>query len=144
MTRTCDYRSESTESVPGAVTISHHLKILVDAGIFTRDKRGVWAYYALVLSAMDALAAVLSTTDSTRSRAISVPLTTVKHGTGRPPSGKQVRRSDGITACFVQIPKLIVRVRFSSPAPGASLQVSAGFLGAAGSSPSAVVDLPCH
>ena len=42
-------------------TISHHLKILVDAGIFTRDKRGVWAYYALVPSAMDALAVVLST-----------------------------------------------------------------------------------
>lgn len=41
-------------------TISHHLKILVDAGIFTRDKRGVWAYYALVPSAMDALSAVLS------------------------------------------------------------------------------------
>jgi len=44
-------------------TISHHLKILVDAGIFTRDKRGVWAYYALVPSAMDALSAVLSTRD---------------------------------------------------------------------------------
>src|SRR5262245_49330243 len=29
-------------------TVSHHLKILVDAGIFTRDKRGKWAYYALV------------------------------------------------------------------------------------------------
>jgi len=43
-------------------TISHHLKILVDAGIFTRDKR-VWAYYALVPSAMDALSAVLSTRD---------------------------------------------------------------------------------
>jgi ArsR family transcriptional regulator, arsenate/arsenite/antimonite-responsive transcriptional repressor len=42
-------------------TISHHLKILVDAGIFTRDKRGVWAYYAVVPSALDALAAVLST-----------------------------------------------------------------------------------
>jgi ArsR family transcriptional regulator len=42
-------------------TISHHLKILVDAGIFSRDKRGVWAYYALVPSAMDALSAVLST-----------------------------------------------------------------------------------
>jgi ArsR family transcriptional regulator, arsenate/arsenite/antimonite-responsive transcriptional repressor len=40
-------------------TISHHLKILVDAGIFTRDKRGVWAYYALVPAALDALAAVL-------------------------------------------------------------------------------------
>ena len=42
-------------------TISHHLKILVDAGIFTRDKRGVWAYYALIPSAIDALSAVLST-----------------------------------------------------------------------------------
>jgi|SRR5215467_2388285 len=42
-------------------TISHHLKILVDAGIFTRDKRGVWAYYALDPSALDALATVLST-----------------------------------------------------------------------------------
>lgn len=29
-------------------TISGHLKILVHAGIFTCDKRGVWAYYALV------------------------------------------------------------------------------------------------
>jgi len=42
-------------------TISHHLKVLVEAGIFTRDKRGVWAYYALVPAAMDALSAVLST-----------------------------------------------------------------------------------
>ena len=42
-------------------TISHHLKILVDAGIFARDKRGVWAYYALVRSALDALSAVLHT-----------------------------------------------------------------------------------
>ena len=42
-------------------TISHHLKILVDAGVFTRDKRGVWAYYALVPSALDALSAVLHT-----------------------------------------------------------------------------------
>lgn len=42
-------------------TVSHHLKILVEAGIFTREKRGVWAYYALVPAAMNALAAVLST-----------------------------------------------------------------------------------
>jgi ArsR family transcriptional regulator, arsenate/arsenite/antimonite-responsive transcriptional repressor len=41
-------------------TISHHLKVLVDAGVFTRDKRGVWAYYALVPSVLDALSAVLS------------------------------------------------------------------------------------
>lgn len=43
-------------------TISHHLKILVDAGLLSRDKRGVWAYYALVPGALDALAGVLSTT----------------------------------------------------------------------------------
>ena len=42
-------------------TISHHLKILVEAGIFTRDQRGVWAYYSLVPAAIDALSAVLST-----------------------------------------------------------------------------------
>ncbi len=41
-------------------TVSHHLKILVDAGIFTRDKRSVWAYYALVPAALDAVSAVLS------------------------------------------------------------------------------------
>ena len=45
-------------------TVSHHLKILVDAGIFTRDKRGVWAYYALVPGALDALAAVFTGTTS--------------------------------------------------------------------------------
>jgi ArsR family transcriptional regulator len=41
-------------------TISHHLKILVDAGIFTRDKRGVWAYYALAPGVLEAVAAALS------------------------------------------------------------------------------------
>ena len=43
-------------------TVSHHLKVLVDAGLLTREKRGVWAYYALVPGALDALAGVLSTT----------------------------------------------------------------------------------
>ena len=42
-------------------TVSHHLKVLVDAGLMTRDKRGVWAYYALVPGALADLARVLST-----------------------------------------------------------------------------------
>jgi ArsR family transcriptional regulator, arsenate/arsenite/antimonite-responsive transcriptional repressor len=42
-------------------SISHHLKILVEAGILTRDKRGVRACYALVPAALDALPAVLHT-----------------------------------------------------------------------------------
>ena len=43
-------------------TVSHHLKILVDAGIFSRDKRGVWAYYALRPAALRALADILQPT----------------------------------------------------------------------------------
>lgn len=41
-------------------TVSHHLKVLVDAGLLNRDKRGVWAYFALVPGALDSLAAVLT------------------------------------------------------------------------------------
>ncbi len=37
-------------------TVSHHLKVLVDAGILTRDKRGTWAYYRLVPGALGTLA----------------------------------------------------------------------------------------
>lgn len=40
--------------------ISYHLKLLVDAGIFTRDKRGVWSYYTLQPAAFNAIAAVLA------------------------------------------------------------------------------------
>lgn len=44
----------------GQPTVSHHLKILVAAGLLNREKRGVWAYYSLVPGAMDALAASLA------------------------------------------------------------------------------------
>ena len=37
-------------------TVSHHLKQLVDAGLITRDQRGRWSYYRVVLPALDALA----------------------------------------------------------------------------------------
>ncbi|MCU1613159.1 MAG: transcriptional regulator, ArsR family [Frankiales bacterium] len=43
-------------------TVSHHLKVLVDAGLLSREKRGVWAYFGLVPGALDAVANVLSTT----------------------------------------------------------------------------------
>lgn len=42
-------------------TVSHHLKILVEGGLVSRDKRGVWVYYSLVPAALDSLSAVLST-----------------------------------------------------------------------------------
>jgi ArsR family transcriptional regulator, arsenate/arsenite/antimonite-responsive transcriptional repressor len=40
-------------------TVSHHLKVLMDAGFLTRSKRGTWAYYALVPGELDSLAALL-------------------------------------------------------------------------------------
>lgn len=39
-------------------TVSHHLKVLVDAGLLTRDKRGTWAWYAVVPGRLEELAAV--------------------------------------------------------------------------------------
>lgn len=42
-------------------TVSHHLKILVEAGIFSREKRGTWAYYELVPGALDSIANRIAT-----------------------------------------------------------------------------------
>lgn len=47
-------------------TVSHHFKVLVDAGLLIREKRGVWAYYSLVPGALDALAGLLTTTTGVR------------------------------------------------------------------------------
>ena len=33
-------------------TVSHHLKVLTEAGFVTREKRGVWAYYTLQPAAL--------------------------------------------------------------------------------------------
>ncbi|RBY78838.1 metalloregulator ArsR/SmtB family transcription factor [Blastococcus sp. TF02A-26] len=41
-------------------TISHHLKVLHNAGILDRDKRGVWAYYAVRPEALSAVANLFS------------------------------------------------------------------------------------
>ncbi|TDB71130.1 transcriptional regulator [Micromonospora sp. KC723] len=41
-------------------TVSHHLRILTEAGLLERDKRGVWAYYRLVPSAIAGIAELLT------------------------------------------------------------------------------------
>jgi ArsR family transcriptional regulator len=43
----------------GQPTVSHHLKILMEAGFLTRSKRGTWAYYALVPGALERLSKLL-------------------------------------------------------------------------------------
>jgi ArsR family transcriptional regulator len=40
-------------------TISHHLKVLRDAGLVESTRRGTWAYYRLVPEAVEALGAAL-------------------------------------------------------------------------------------
>jgi len=44
----------------GQPTVSHHLRILVDAGLLNREKRGTWAYYSLVPGAIAEAAALLA------------------------------------------------------------------------------------
>ena len=41
-------------------TVSHHLKILVDAGILTREQRGKWAYYRVVPDALGDIARLIT------------------------------------------------------------------------------------
>lgn len=39
-------------------TVSHHLKVLTEAGLLTRERRGTWAWFQLVPSRLDDLAAI--------------------------------------------------------------------------------------
>ena len=44
-------------------TISHHLKVLREAGLLECERRGTWVYYRVVPSALAQLSAVLGSTD---------------------------------------------------------------------------------
>ena len=52
----CDLTASFELSQP---TISHHLKILRDAGLVDSTRRGTWAYYRLVPGAIESLRAAL-------------------------------------------------------------------------------------
>lgn len=49
----CDLTAPVGLSQP---TVSHHLKILTDAGFLSRSKRGTWAYFSLVPGALESVA----------------------------------------------------------------------------------------
>ena len=53
----CDLTDQLTLSQP---TISHHLKVLVDAGFLARTKRGTWSYYNLVPGSLASVAGLLT------------------------------------------------------------------------------------
>src|SRR5256885_16553133 len=52
----CDLNAAFDLSQP---TISHHLKVLRDAGLVESSRRGTWAYYRLVPEALDELRGAL-------------------------------------------------------------------------------------
>jgi ArsR family transcriptional regulator len=41
-------------------TVSHHLRVLAEAGLLTRDRRGTWIFYRLVPERVEALRQVLA------------------------------------------------------------------------------------
>src|SRR6516162_4374418 len=52
----CDLNDAFELSQP---TISHHMKVLHEAGLVDRDKRGVWAYYRVRAEALASLGALI-------------------------------------------------------------------------------------
>lgn len=54
----CDLNDAFALSQP---TISHHLKVLHEAGLLDREKRGVWVYYRARSDALAGLAGLIST-----------------------------------------------------------------------------------
>lgn len=52
----CDLTDAFDLSQP---TISHHLKVLHEAGLLDRDKRGVWVYYRARTGALASLGALI-------------------------------------------------------------------------------------
>ena len=58
----CDLTDAFDLSQP---TISHHLKVLHDAGLLDREKRGVWVYYQAKPEAMEAIMRLFATAGTT-------------------------------------------------------------------------------
>jgi len=52
----CDLTSAFDLSQP---TISHHLKVLREAGLIESERRGTWVYYRLVPAALERMAGLL-------------------------------------------------------------------------------------
>jgi ArsR family transcriptional regulator len=47
-------------------TVSHHMKLLVEAGLATREQRGRWAYYRVVPAVLRSLATALEPAENER------------------------------------------------------------------------------
>jgi ArsR family transcriptional regulator, arsenate/arsenite/antimonite-responsive transcriptional repressor len=53
----CDLTAPVSLSQP---TVSHHMRVLTDAGLLAREQRGKWAYYRVIPGALESLSAALT------------------------------------------------------------------------------------
>jgi ArsR family transcriptional regulator len=53
----CDLTGDFDLTAP---TISHHLKVLREAGLIRSERRGTWVYYRVVPAALDSLAGLFA------------------------------------------------------------------------------------
>jgi ArsR family transcriptional regulator len=66
----CDLTDQFDVTGP---TISHHLKVLREAGLIDCQRRGTWVYYWVIPSALAALSQLLDTTTMTAATLTPTP-----------------------------------------------------------------------
>lgn len=62
----CDLPAALDRSQP---TVSHHLKVLVEAGLLEREKRGKWAWFTVRTEQLQALGGIFEIADTTATHA---------------------------------------------------------------------------
>ncbi|HSP98701.1 MAG TPA: metalloregulator ArsR/SmtB family transcription factor [Candidatus Dormibacteraeota bacterium] len=64
-------------------TVSHHLKVLYDAGLLERERRGTWVYYRIVPQRLTALREALRLPDERPREKSAARTGTARAGRGR-------------------------------------------------------------
>lgn len=66
----CDIAAGLDALGVGQPTISHHLKVLREAGLLTSQRRGTWVYYAVVPEVLTELSELLAGVPATAAAAV--------------------------------------------------------------------------
>jgi ArsR family transcriptional regulator len=71
----CDLTGEFDVSQP---TISHHLRVLREAGLIDSERRGTWVYYWVLPDALTRLSALLQTAPAATAATTAIPTATLR------------------------------------------------------------------
>src|SRR3989441_6896674 len=87
-------------------TVSHHLKVLTEAGLLARERRGTWMFYRLVPERVEALPQALALpSQKPVAKRSALPFRRRSNGEGRPPGSlrrplrRPHERPGHLTAC---------------------------------------------